>query len=69
HAGAAKYPLHPKHQHLGLWLIGRLEPTMGRGLTLAIAVAASLIVAYMLERWVERPVRPRMRRLLQRVLS
>ncbi len=68
-AGALTYPLYLTHHYWGLWLIGRLEPAAGKWLTLAIAVAASLLVAYIIERWVERPVRPRMRQVLQRVLG
>lgn len=68
-AGALTYPLYLTHHYWGLWLIGLLEPTTGKWLTLAIAVAASLIVAYVIERWIERPVRPRMRHTLKKVLS
>ena len=68
-AGALTYPLYLTHHYWGMWIIGRLEPTVGKWATLAIAVAVALMLAYVIERWVERPVRPRLRHLVQRVLS
>ena len=68
-AGTLTYPLYLTHHYWGLWIIGRLEPTVCKWATLAIAVAVALMLAYVIERWVERPVRPRLRHLVQRVLS
>lgn len=68
-AGALTYPLYLTHQYWGLWLIRHLEPALGAWVTLAVSVVASVVLAYVIERWVERPIRPRMRHFVQRVLT
>ncbi|MGO1590680.1 acyltransferase family protein [Ancrocorticia sp.] len=68
-AGALTYPLYLTHQYWGWWAIRSLDPVLGTWATLVAAIAFSIAIAYAIERWVERPVRPRMRRFVTRVLA
>ena len=64
-AGALTYPVYLLHQNLGYMLIGMLErwqwPLSGSVILSAIAAAAG---AWLIHRWVERPVGPWLRRRL-----
>ncbi|GIH62336.1 acyltransferase family protein [Microbispora siamensis] len=67
--GALTYPLYLFHHHVGFLLIQWLHPALGNRLTLPLAVAAALLVAYAVHRLVERPLQPRMRAALDRSLT
>lgn len=70
-AGALTYPLYLHHQLWGWWLIGRLTPVLGPRPTLAVALVVVLGWSWVVHRWVERPLGPRLRdgatRLFERV--
>ncbi|SDS65447.1 Peptidoglycan/LPS O-acetylase OafA/YrhL, contains acyltransferase and SGNH-hydrolase domains [Nocardioides scoriae] len=61
-AGALTYPLYLVHGQLGFFLIDTLQPDMGSYAVLAIATAASLVLAYLVHVVVEKPLSPRLRR-------
>lgn len=65
-AGALTYPLYLVHEYWGWWIIGISHEALGKWGALAAAFAVSVGLALILERWVERPLRPRMRAGLQR---
>ncbi|MEV7801616.1 acyltransferase family protein [Microbispora sp. NPDC088329] len=67
--GALTYPLYLFHHHVGFLLIQWLHPVLGNRVTLPLAVAAALVVAYGVHRLVERPLQPRMRAALERSLT
>ncbi|MFG1860644.1 acyltransferase family protein [Microbispora bryophytorum] len=67
--GALTYPLYLFHHHIGFLVIRWLHPALGNRLTLPLAVAAALVVAYGVHRLVERPLQPRMRAALDRSLT
>lgn len=60
-AGALTYPLYLHHQLWGWWLIGRLMPHLGPRPTLAAVLALLLVWSWVVHRWVERPLGPRLR--------
>lgn len=66
YAGALTFPLYLVHVWWGWWVIHTLSPHANKWVTLAAAMALSLVLAALIERFVERPVRPRIRRGLQR---
>ena len=66
YAGALTYPLYLVHEYWGWWIIGISHETLGKWGALAAAFAVSIALAVALERWVERPLRPRLRAGLQR---
>lgn len=70
-AGALTYPLYLHHQLWGWWLIGRLTTVLGPRPTLAVALVVVLGWSWVVHRWVERPLGPRLRdgatRLFERV--
>ncbi|MEV5549050.1 acyltransferase [Streptomyces sp. NPDC052309] len=67
-AGALTYPFYLVHEHLG-WVVIR---ALHRGLhvpsaaTFALTVAAMLVLAWLLHRFVEKPLTPRLRTVLSR---
>ncbi|MEU5301283.1 acyltransferase family protein [Streptomyces noursei] len=65
-AGALTYPFYLVHEHLGWVVIGALH--RGAGLpsyaTLLLTVGLMLLLAWVLHRWVERPLTPRLRRAI-----
>ncbi|MEU6407726.1 acyltransferase [Microbispora sp. NPDC046933] len=67
--GTLTYPLYLFHHHVGFLLIQWLHPALGNRVTLPLAVAAALLVAYGVHRLVERPLQPRMRAALDRSLT
>lgn len=69
HAGALTYPLYLIHEWWGWWMIGVVDPFAGQWVAIGCAVVFSLGVAYMVERWVERPLRPWLRVRVQRLLE
>jgi len=60
YAGALTYPVYLIHENWGWWTIGRLYPFIGKWPTLLITVALVLVAAALIERFVERPLRPRL---------
>jgi peptidoglycan/LPS O-acetylase OafA/YrhL len=61
-AGALTYPLYLIHQSLGVTVIGRLHRVVPAGLLLTGVVAALLGLAWLIHRFVERPLARRMKR-------
>ncbi len=66
YAGALTYPLYLVHEYWGWWMIGIVNPVAGKWAAVGAAFAVSFLLAIVIERWVERPIRPRLRRGLQR---
>lgn len=66
YAGALTYPLYLMHESWGWWIIGLTNPTLGKWGALFAAVAFSFVAAMIIERWIERPLRPIIRRGLQK---
>lgn len=67
-AGALTYPFYLVHEHLGWVVIGKLNAHTGWAPTtvLAATVALMLLLAYAMHRLVEKPLGPRLKRLLDR---
>lgn len=61
-AGQLTYPVYLIHQLWGWWIIMLLSPHLPRGVVLAASLAAVLLAAWTLHRWVERPLGPRLQR-------
>jgi peptidoglycan/LPS O-acetylase OafA/YrhL len=68
--GALTYPLYLTHSQVALPLLDAVYPRLNRWAALAVVVAVSLAVAYVVHRWIERPaaawLRPRLREALAR---
>ncbi|MCZ2859525.1 acyltransferase family protein [Blastococcus sp. VKM Ac-2987] len=67
-AGALTYPLYLVHEYPGWALISRLEPILPAHLVLVATVLVALCGAYLVHRWVERPLGPWLRQALERDL-
>ncbi len=67
--GALTYPLYLTHEYVGWAVIETLAPTLGRWPTLVAAVAVCALLAWLIHRFVERPVHRPMRRWIERRLS
>ncbi|MCZ9348254.1 acyltransferase [Streptomyces mutabilis] len=67
-AGALTYPFYLVHEHLGWVVIHALHRGLGvpSAVTLGLTAAAMLALAWLLHRYVERPLAPRIRRVLVR---
>ena len=63
--GALTYPLYLVHQKVGYIVLNAMGPEVGRWGGLVIAVATALIVAYLINRYVERRYNARLRRWLE----
>lgn len=61
-AGALTYPLYLTHEYWGLWVVHLLAGRAPVAVVLAAAVAVSLLLAWVIHRFVERPYGPRLRR-------
>jgi peptidoglycan/LPS O-acetylase OafA/YrhL len=61
-AGALTYPLYLTHEYWGLWIVHLLHGRLPVWAVLAAAVAYSLALAWLVHRFVERPLGPRLRR-------
>ncbi|UUT35719.1 acyltransferase family protein [Microbacterium elymi] len=66
YAGALTYPLYLFHEAWGWWIIDILHDNVGKWVTLAVAVVVSVAIAAAVERWIDRPLRPRFTSLLKR---
>jgi peptidoglycan/LPS O-acetylase OafA/YrhL len=64
--GALTYPLYITHEYWGWWFISVLSERVGREFTLVLTVAACLLMAWLIHRYIERPFGPRLRRAVQR---
>ncbi|MFB6557032.1 acyltransferase family protein, partial [Streptomyces sp. NPDC056405] len=65
-AGALTYPFYLVHEHLGWVVIGVLHRDLGLPsyATFLVTVGLMLLLAWVLHRWVERPLTPRLRRAI-----
>ncbi|PZG20718.1 acyltransferase family protein [Nonomuraea aridisoli] len=63
-AGALTYPLYLLHAHIGFILFARLGETVPKYVLLVAMIAVMLGAAYLVHRFVERPLAPRLKRLL-----
>lgn len=61
YAGALTYPVYLIHEYWGWWLIGVLSPGANKWVTLFLAIGLSLLGASLIERFVERPLQPKIR--------
>ncbi|WP_417562209.1 acyltransferase family protein [Microbacterium sp.] len=66
YAGALTYPLYLFHEVWGWWLIGLLSPPMNKWLVVAAAAAFAVLLAALVERFIERPLRDVLRRGLNK---
>ena len=66
-AGALTYPLYLLHQNIGFMLFNRAYPAINPHLLLWGTVALMLLLAYGVNRLVERPLAPRMKATLSRL--
>ncbi|MGQ5635484.1 MULTISPECIES: acyltransferase family protein [unclassified Streptomyces] len=66
-AGALTYPFYLVHEHLGWFVIRVLHRGLGLPAwpTLAVTVAGMLLLAWLIHRFVERPLGPRLKRALK----
>ncbi|MFE1770559.1 acyltransferase family protein [Streptomyces sp. NPDC059008] len=65
-AGALTYPFYLVHEHLGWVVVGALHRTLGLPsyATLPLTVGLMLLLAWLLHRFVERPLTPRLKRAI-----
>lgn len=62
--GALTYPLYLVHENLGWYLINVLEARTGPWAAVFAATAVSLLAAVAIHQWVEKPLGPRLRRVV-----
>jgi peptidoglycan/LPS O-acetylase OafA/YrhL len=67
-AGALTYPLYLVHEYWGWWVIHLLHDSLPRYVVLGIAVAVVVAMAWLIQRFVEKPLAPLMRDGLRRAL-
>ncbi|WP_052423561.1 acyltransferase family protein [Nonomuraea candida] len=65
-AGALTYPLYLIHAHVGFILFARLEGSVDKYVLLVAVTAVMLVAAYLMHRFVERPLAPRLKRWLSK---
>ncbi|MFC4032835.1 acyltransferase family protein [Streptomyces polygonati] len=67
-AGALTYPFYLVHEHLGWVVIGKLREHTDWAPTVifAVTVLSMLVLAYLMHRLVEKPLAPRLKKVLQR---
>jgi peptidoglycan/LPS O-acetylase OafA/YrhL len=61
-AGSLTYPVYLLHQLWGWWVIMLLSPVLPREWVLGLALASVLGAAWLVHRWVEAPLGPRLQR-------
>ncbi len=54
--GALTYPVYLVHQIWGWWMIDHLNPVLGRYVTLFLVIGIVLTTAYLVQRFIERPL-------------
>lgn len=64
--GALTFPLYIIHEYWGWWFIDRLEGHLPKLVVLAITTAACLLMAWGINRFIERPLGPRLRTSVSR---
>lgn len=57
-AGALTYPVYLLHEHWGWWVLSWASPMAGKWGAVALAAGISIAAAALVERFVERPLRP-----------
>ena len=67
-AGALTYPVYLVHENLGWFVIASLRGRIGAWGAVLVAVAVALVAAWLLHRFVERPVGPRLRLVVLEML-
>lgn len=60
--GLLTYPLYVIHEYWGLWVISLVHDRLGRPLAVIVAIAVSVAAAWLINRFVERPAGPALRR-------
>jgi peptidoglycan/LPS O-acetylase OafA/YrhL len=69
--GALTYPLYLTHSQIALPLVRAVYPAVNRWIALAVVMGCALALAYVIQRWIERPaaawLRHRLRESLLRV--
>lgn len=65
-AGALTYPLYLVHEYWGWWVIHLLSDSLPPYVVLGIAVAVVVVMAWVINRFVEKPLAPVLRKGLQR---
>lgn len=68
-AGALTYPLYLVHEYWGWWIIHLLHNALPRYVVLGIAVAVVITMAWLIQRFVEKPLAPVLKRGLQRAFE
>lgn len=68
-AGALTYPLYLVHEYWGWWIIGKLDGSVAPWATLAIAVGFVTILAWVVYRFIEKPLGKPFRRAIERGLA
>lgn len=67
--GSLTYPLYLFHQRIGYWLISLRPLWVSPYVILAVVVVLMCVFAYLVYRFVERPIGPRLRRAVERSLN
>ncbi|SEE97957.1 Peptidoglycan/LPS O-acetylase OafA/YrhL, contains acyltransferase and SGNH-hydrolase domains [Ruania alba] len=67
--GVLTYPVYLLHQYWGWWAIAGLRDLVGPVASVVAATALSLLLAWLVHRYVERPFGPRMKRGVLRLLG
>jgi peptidoglycan/LPS O-acetylase OafA/YrhL len=66
--GLLTYPLYLIHEYWGWFVISELSPLLGDEIVLGVAVATVLALAWLIQRWVERPFARPVRRAVETFL-
>lgn len=67
--GALTYPLYLIHEYWGWWFITKLHGHLPRAATLAAATLLCIAMAWLIQRFIEKPLAPRMRRSIERSIA
>ncbi|MBD5787966.1 acyltransferase [Cellulosimicrobium terreum] len=67
--GALTYPLYLIHSSWGRWMIAELHPHLSATVTFALVTLTMIGLAYLVHRFVERPLGPRLRRAVEHDLD
>lgn len=68
-AGALTYPLYLIHEIPGWGLIGLLAPVLPRSVVLAVVLVCVAVAAWLIHRWIERPLGSRLNRWMRGALE
>jgi peptidoglycan/LPS O-acetylase OafA/YrhL len=64
--GALTYPLYLVHDRVGIVLFNRLDSYLNRWVLVAVIIAVMVSIAWLIHRYVERPLAPALKRTLTR---